>query len=109
MTRTSRAGSLSDLHSPARPMDALHGYDLFRSQSKIAEAGVFLRLFAVFLVVWTLYATISAVTTTIHTDMAEAYTWGQTFSFGYSPHPPFLASITRTWVSIFPRTDLCLY
>jgi hypothetical protein len=109
MTRTSRPGSLSDLRSPTRPMDALHGYDLLRSQSKIAEAGILLRLFAVFLVVWTLYATISAVTTTIHTDMAEAYTWGQTFSFGYSRHPPFWAWITRIWFSIFPRTDWAFY
>jgi 4-amino-4-deoxy-L-arabinose transferase-like glycosyltransferase len=67
-----------------------------------------LLLFGGFLLVWTLYATISAATISIHTDMAEAYVWGQTFSFGHL-HPPFWSWVAGIWFSIFPRSDWAFY
>ncbi len=64
-----------------------------------------LMLLALFVIVWTLYAVISASPAAIHNDMAEAYAWGREFQLGYEKHPPFWAWIAGLWFNVFPRAD----
>jgi 4-amino-4-deoxy-L-arabinose transferase-like glycosyltransferase len=79
---------------------------------KLAAFGAFgkpnlLAIFALlagFMVIWTLYFTITEAPVAIKHDMAEAYAWGQEFQLGYNQHPPFWAWICGLWFSVFPRT-----
>ena len=64
-----------------------------------------LALFALFVLIWTLYGVISALPAAIHNDMAEAYAWGREFQLGYEKHPPFWAWIAGLWFEVFPRAD----
>jgi 4-amino-4-deoxy-L-arabinose transferase-like glycosyltransferase len=67
------------------------------------------RAFLVFLcfyvVVWTLYPTISRPNLDTHADMVENLMWGQEFRAGYYKHPPLFAWVTGVWFSLFPRAD----
>jgi len=74
------------------------------SGSVSAERNVSVLLIA-FVVVWTLYATISSASGAIHNDMAEAYAWGHEFQLGYEKHPPFWAWLAGVWFEFFPRSD----
>jgi hypothetical protein len=70
-----------------------------------AEPGpwAILGLLAAFVVIWTLYFTITEAPVSIKHDMAEAYAWGRQFQWGYNQHPPFWAAICGVWFRIFPR------
>ena len=61
-----------------------------------------LALFALFVLIWTVYGVISASPAAIHNDMAEAYAWGREFQLGYEKHPPFWAWIAGLWFEVFP-------
>ena len=74
------------------------------SGSVSAERNVSVLLIA-FVVVWTLYGTISSASGAIHNDMAEAYAWGHEFQLGYEKHPPFWAWLAGVWFEFFPRSD----
>ena len=62
-----------------------------------------LAVLAGFVLVWTLYFTITEAPVAIKHDMAEAYAWGRQFELGYNQHPPFWAWICGAWFQVFPR------
>ncbi len=66
-----------------------------------AERTVLLSL-AVYVVLWTIYATIAKGSQGLHYDMTEVIAWSRDLSFGYLKHPPLAAWIVRAWFSVFP-------
>lgn len=62
-----------------------------------------LLLLAGFVLVWTLYFSITEAPVAIKHDMAEAYAWGRQFQLGYNQHPPFWAWVCGAWFSLLPR------
>ncbi len=62
-----------------------------------------------FVVVWTLYGSISSTGLSLPGDMAEAYVWGQQFRFGYNQHPPFWAWIAGLWFLVFPHRNWAFF
>jgi hypothetical protein len=42
-------------------------------------------------------------------DMAEAYSWGITWQWGYDKHPPLSAWTAAAWFQLFPTTDWAYY
>jgi hypothetical protein len=65
----------------------------------------FLIFLGCYVVVWTLYPTISRPNLDTHADMVENLMWGQEFRAGYYKHPPLFAWVTRAWFTLFARTD----
>ncbi|MBV9552446.1 MAG: glycosyltransferase family 39 protein [Alphaproteobacteria bacterium] len=61
--------------------------------------------FALFVIVWTLYATVAGAGHALHGDVVEAYAWGREFRLGYNQHPPFWAWIAGAWFHVFPTRD----
>jgi 4-amino-4-deoxy-L-arabinose transferase-like glycosyltransferase len=62
-----------------------------------------------YVVAWTVYGTIALGIGGIHSDMSEAYSWGQELQLGYFKHPPFWAWLTFAWFEIFPRENWSFY
>ena len=60
---------------------------------------------AAFVAVWTLYFIVTEYASSLHNDMAEAYSWGKEFQLGYNQHPPFWAWVCGAWFLIFPRLN----
>jgi 4-amino-4-deoxy-L-arabinose transferase-like glycosyltransferase len=90
------------------PTDSIAEFDSTRNLpgSKVQPSlRSLLILFALFVLIWTLYGVISASPAAIHNDMAEAYAWGREFQLGYEKHPPFWAWIAGFWFEVFPRAD----
>jgi len=65
----------------------------------------FMLFVAFYVVVWTLYPTISRPNLDTHADMVENLMWGQEFRAGYYKHPPLFAWVTGAWFMVFPRAD----
>ncbi len=42
-------------------------------------------------------------------DMAEAYSWGLTWQWGYDKHPPLSAWMAAAWFKLFPTRDWAYY
>jgi hypothetical protein len=82
--------------SPVRPVDG----------ETASEPGLptILALLAGFILIWTIYFSLTEAPDAIKHDMAEAYAWGQEFQLGYNQHPPFWAWICGVWFSVLPRT-----
>jgi 4-amino-4-deoxy-L-arabinose transferase-like glycosyltransferase len=89
----------------AAPIAALQDAKDWSGRKAQPSLGSLLILSAVFVLIWTLYAVISAAPAAIHNDMAEAYAWGREFQLGYEKHPPFWAWIAGFWFEVFPRAD----
>jgi 4-amino-4-deoxy-L-arabinose transferase-like glycosyltransferase len=89
----------------AAPIAELQDAKDWPSRKAQLSLGSLLILAAVFVLIWTLYAVISASPAAIHNDMAEAYAWGREFQLGYEKHPPFWAWIAGFWFEVFPRAD----
>jgi 4-amino-4-deoxy-L-arabinose transferase-like glycosyltransferase len=64
---------------------------------------------AVHAVLWTLILTNLKAAQDVHTDVAEAFAWGQKFQFGYGKHPPLSGWIAGLWFKIFPVADWSTY
>jgi len=45
----------------------------------------------------------------VHTDVAEAFAWGQKFQLGYGKHPPLSGWIAGLWFNVFPVQDWSTY
>ncbi len=45
----------------------------------------------------------------VHTDVAEAFAWGQRVLFGYGKHPPLSGWIAGLWFTAFPAADWATY
>lgn len=72
-------------------------------QSFLREAS-FPALLGIFVVAWSLFATILSSSGPIHHDMSEAYVWGREFQLGYYKHPPFFAWVAGAWFLVMPRS-----
>ncbi len=62
-----------------------------------------------FVPLWTIYAVISNGAADIHTDTAEAYSWGREMLWGYYKHPPFWSWIAHDWFAVFPISSWSAY
>lgn len=45
----------------------------------------------------------------VHTDVAEAFAWGQKLQLGYGKHPPLSGWIAGLWFTFFPVADWATY
>ncbi|SDT36446.1 glycosyltransferase family 39 protein [Bradyrhizobium canariense] len=64
---------------------------------------------AVHAVLWTLILIQLKAAQDVHTDVAEAYAWGQKFQLGYGKHPPLSGWIAGLWFEFFPAADWATY
>src|ERR1700759_157823 len=64
---------------------------------------------AVHAMLWTLILVQLKAAQDVHTDVAEAYAWGQKFLLGYGKHPPLSGWIAGVWFRIFPVTNWSTY
>jgi 4-amino-4-deoxy-L-arabinose transferase-like glycosyltransferase len=64
---------------------------------------------AVHAVLWTLILTNLKAAQDVHTDVAEAFAWGQKFQLGYGKHPPLSGWIAGLWFMVFPVADWSTY
>jgi 4-amino-4-deoxy-L-arabinose transferase-like glycosyltransferase len=62
-------------------------------------------LLTLFVVVWTLFQTISFLPASLHPDVVEVYGWGQHPAAGYYKHPPLGGLMTGAWFAVFPAAD----
>src|ERR1700687_2502057 len=60
-------------------------------------------------VLWTLILINLKAAQDVHTDVAEAFAWGQKFQFGYGKHPPLAGWVAGLWFKIFPVADWATY
>jgi hypothetical protein len=63
----------------------------------------------VYVLLWTVYATIAKGTQGFHFDMVEVIAWSRDLSNGYLKHPPLAAGIVWAWFSIFPVAEWSYY
>ena len=60
-------------------------------------------------VLWTLILIQLKAAQDVHTDVAEAYAWGQKFLLGYGKHPPLSGWVAGVWFWVFPVADWATY
>lgn len=58
---------------------------------------------------WTLILTKLKAAQDVHTDVAEAFAWGQQFLLGYGKHPPLSGWVAGLWFRFFPAADWATY
>lgn len=63
----------------------------------------------IYVLTWTLAASIALLGRPLHQDMLEAWAWGQELQLGYFKHPPLSAWIAAGWFSALPRADWSFY
>ncbi|WP_298254061.1 glycosyltransferase family 39 protein [Bradyrhizobium sp.] len=61
-----------------------------------------------FAAVWMAFLVIAYLVGDLHSDVLEAWTFGRTFEWGSSKHPPLMGWVARAWTSIFPLTNWSL-
>jgi 4-amino-4-deoxy-L-arabinose transferase-like glycosyltransferase len=64
---------------------------------------------AAYLVLWTIYGTITNSSLGLHADMTELIAWSRDLSFGYLKHPPLAAWLVRLWFSVLPVAEWSYY
>src|SRR5450432_703494 len=62
-------------------------------------------LLLLFVLVWTLFQSLSYASIDLHPDLVEMYAWGRHPSPGYYKHPPLGALISALWFSLLPAQD----
>src|SRR6202165_2586117 len=60
-------------------------------------------------VLWTLILINLKAAQDVHTDVAEAFAWGQKFQLGYGKHPPLSGWVAGLWFKVFPVADWATY
>jgi 4-amino-4-deoxy-L-arabinose transferase-like glycosyltransferase len=60
-------------------------------------------------VLWTIILIYLKTAQDIHSDVAEAYAWGQKFLWGYGKHPPLAGWVAGLWFRLFPVADWATY
>jgi 4-amino-4-deoxy-L-arabinose transferase-like glycosyltransferase len=73
-----------------------------------AERTVLVSL-ALYVVLWTIYATIAKGSQGLHYDMTEVIAWSRDLSLGYLKHPPLAAGIVGLWFGVFPVAEWSYY
>lgn len=58
-----------------------------------------------FVAVWMAFLVIAYLVGDLHADVLEAWTFGRTFEWGSSKHPPLMEWVARAWTSGFPLTN----
>lgn len=58
-----------------------------------------------FVAVWMAFLAIAYLVGDLHSDVLETWTFGRTFEWGSSKHPPLMGWVARAWSSVFPLTD----
>ena len=58
-----------------------------------------------FVAVWMAFLAIAYLVGDLHSDVLETWTFGRTFEWGSSKHPPLMGWIARAWTSVFPLAD----
>jgi 4-amino-4-deoxy-L-arabinose transferase-like glycosyltransferase len=88
-----------------QPIDALRGAltDPTRRERNLVL------VLAAYVVVWTIYGTITKSGQGLHTDMTEVLDWSRDLSLGYLKHPPFAAWLVRLWFSVLPVAEWSYY
>ena len=64
---------------------------------------------AVYVLLWTAYATIAKGTQGFHFDMVEVIAWSRDLSHGYLKHPPLAAAVAWAWFAVFPVAEWSYY
>lgn len=64
---------------------------------------------ALYILLWTVYATIAKSSQDLHPDMTEIIAWSRDLSLGYLKHPPFAAWLAWLWFSVFPIAEWSYY
>ncbi len=64
---------------------------------------------AVYVLLWTAYATIAKGTQGFHPDMVEVIAWSRDLSPGYLKHPPLAAAVAWAWFAVFPVAEWSYY
>ena len=59
--------------------------------------------------VWWLLFSVGRSSLDTYGDMAEAYSWGISWQWGYDKHPPLSAWTAAAWFQIFPTSDWAYY
>jgi 4-amino-4-deoxy-L-arabinose transferase-like glycosyltransferase len=83
------------------PMTAAGRYRAALTNPASAERTVLASL-AIYVALWTIYATIAKGSQGLHYDMTEVIAWSRDLGFGYLKHPPLAAWIVWLWFSVFP-------
>jgi 4-amino-4-deoxy-L-arabinose transferase-like glycosyltransferase len=60
-------------------------------------------------VLWTLILINLKAAQDVHSDVAEAFAWGQKFQLGYGKHPPLAGWVAGLWFKIFPVANWATY
>jgi hypothetical protein len=87
-----------------QPINALHTALIDPARR---ERNVVLAL-AAYLLLWTLYGTITKSSEGLHPDMSELIAWSRDLAWGYK-HPPLAALIVRLWFIVFPVAESSYY
>src|SRR5665647_1974694 len=74
------------------PMTAAGRYRSALTNPASAERAVLASL-AIYVMLWTIYATIAKGSQGLHYDMTEVIAWSRDLGFGYLKHPPLAAWI----------------
>jgi 4-amino-4-deoxy-L-arabinose transferase-like glycosyltransferase len=64
---------------------------------------------AAYVVLWTIYGTVTKSSQGLHYDMTEVIAWSRDLSLGYLKHPPLAAAIVWLWFSVFPVAEWSYY
>jgi len=83
------------------PMTAAGRYRSVLTNPASAERAVLASL-AIYVVLWTIYATIAKGSQGLHYDMTEVIAWSRDLGFGYLKHPPLAAWIVAAWFGVLP-------
>jgi 4-amino-4-deoxy-L-arabinose transferase-like glycosyltransferase len=70
------------------------------------EAGWAIPLLLVgFIAIWIVYLRIAYLSGDLHPDVLETWSFGRTWQWGNSKHPPLVGWVVYLWTSVFPLTD----
>jgi 4-amino-4-deoxy-L-arabinose transferase-like glycosyltransferase len=94
---------LSVFAQASRLVSAIERFVSARGESSVVTCAL-----ACFLILWTLFHTISNIAVSTDSDTSEVSVWAQHFAFGYK-HPPLTAWIFSLWFSIFQRSDFAVH
>ncbi len=70
------------------------------------EAGWAIPLLLIgFIAIWMVYLRIAYLSGDLHPDVLETWSFGRTWQWGNSKHPPLVGWVVYLWTSVFPLTD----
>lgn len=76
-----------------------------RTGIRLGTTATVCALLVLFVLFWTVFASLARYNLDIHGDMVENFAWGIGWQLGYYKHPPLYSWISAAWLSVFPRTN----